>query len=434
MAIVQNFSPTDFTTKTQTLTVTAGQTFRLGSPYSGGTATDVFTNADLIVKQSGVVKTNGIDFTPTDVDKRLSAEYGYTYYTAIKSINITGEIEVTYRCHGSFVDAEIINQHEDRLNSYDAAIAEYSSHLVAIDNTDTAQNNRLSAVESAVLEETENRTAADTWLQSVIDLETEYRTEADTALQTNIDAEASARTTGDETNATNLSNHIADTTAAHGATSAATASTIVARDADGRAQVANPLADADIANKSYVDSRVVAVGAGDVTSASTSSTHGNFAIMSGTTGKVIAASEYSPSSFTASNAVRSESIQTTELYYSNQMAPNTVYWWPDYTHDQWEILAAYAVCIASQYNVPVGYHMLILSGAGDQDKYMPHFGFQRDNLSSPDVSSSRKLFYNTTDCFSGGHGFTAQLGTINADVPYNFTNWRLKIILIKKVI
>ena len=51
-----------------------------------------------------------------------------------------------------------------------------------------------------------------------------------------------------------LQDHVADTTTAHGAVSAATASKIMIRDASGRAQVADPSAGADIANKTYVDS------------------------------------------------------------------------------------------------------------------------------------------------------------------------------------
>lgn len=52
---------------------------------------------------------------------------------------------------------------------------------------------------------------------------------------------------------TDLSAHTALTAAAHGATSAATASTLMARDANGRAKVAAPAAADDIARKDTVD-------------------------------------------------------------------------------------------------------------------------------------------------------------------------------------
>lgn len=54
-------------------------------------------------------------------------------------------------------------------------------------------------------------------------------------------------------------------------TSAATADTVMRRDADGRAQIADPSADADIANKGYVDSAVSGVS-GSVSMVKISST------------------------------------------------------------------------------------------------------------------------------------------------------------------
>ena len=51
----------------------------------------------------------------------------------------------------------------------------------------------------------------------------------------------------------NLSEHISATTGVHGAVSTATANKIIIRDATGRAQVANPSANNDIANKAYTD-------------------------------------------------------------------------------------------------------------------------------------------------------------------------------------
>ncbi len=54
----------------------------------------------------------------------------------------------------------------------------------------------------------------------------------------------------------NLSTHAAVGSAAHGATSAPTVSTLMARDSAGRAQVVTPSVSADIANKGYVDSSV----------------------------------------------------------------------------------------------------------------------------------------------------------------------------------
>jgi hypothetical protein len=54
----------------------------------------------------------------------------------------------------------------------------------------------------------------------------------------------------------NLSTHAAVGSAAHGATSAPTVSTLMARDSAGRAQVVAPSVSADIANKGYVDTAV----------------------------------------------------------------------------------------------------------------------------------------------------------------------------------
>lgn len=51
--------------------------------------------------------------------------------------------------------------------------------------------------------------------------------------------------------------HVTATTGIHGATSVATASTIIQRDAANRAQVADPAVAADIATKGYVDSKTV---------------------------------------------------------------------------------------------------------------------------------------------------------------------------------
>ena len=50
-----------------------------------------------------------------------------------------------------------------------------------------------------------------------------------------------------------LDAHIAKTTGIHGAVSTATASKLIIRDSAGRAQVASPSADSDIATKKYVD-------------------------------------------------------------------------------------------------------------------------------------------------------------------------------------
>jgi hypothetical protein len=66
-------------------------------------------------------------------------------------------------------------------------------------------------------------------------------------LQTNINNEATARANADTAHA-NL-------TSPHSATSAATASRLVLRDANGRAQVNDPLDATDIANKGYADGR-----------------------------------------------------------------------------------------------------------------------------------------------------------------------------------
>ena len=53
-----------------------------------------------------------------------------------------------------------------------------------------------------------------------------------------------------------LDEHIAKTTEVHGAVSTATASKLIIRDSAGRAQVANPSTNNDIANKVYVDSKI----------------------------------------------------------------------------------------------------------------------------------------------------------------------------------
>ena len=50
-----------------------------------------------------------------------------------------------------------------------------------------------------------------------------------------------------------LGDHVDNTTTAHGAVSAATASKIIIRDSDGRAKIADPSASDDIASKGYVD-------------------------------------------------------------------------------------------------------------------------------------------------------------------------------------
>jgi phage-related tail fiber protein len=80
--------------------------------------------------------------------------------------------------------------------------------------------------------------------QAVVD-EATARSGADSTLQGNIDAEASTRAAADSTHA-NL-------TSPHSASSAATASRLIVRDASGRAQVAAPSAAADIARKDTVD-------------------------------------------------------------------------------------------------------------------------------------------------------------------------------------
>ncbi|MDR2898270.1 MAG: hypothetical protein LBU99_05580, partial [Spirochaetaceae bacterium] len=62
--------------------------------------------------------------------------------------------------------------------------------------------------------------------------------------------------------------HVNTTNEPHGATSAATAGRIIQRDANGRVQVANPLADADIANKGYVTGLMAGLSLQDVYSLS----------------------------------------------------------------------------------------------------------------------------------------------------------------------
>lgn len=63
-----------------------------------------------------------------------------------------------------------------------------------------------------------------------------------------------------------LNAHAAETAAPHGATVAATAARLMIRDASGRAQVADPSAALDIANRQWVLSQISASPAGTVTS------------------------------------------------------------------------------------------------------------------------------------------------------------------------
>ena len=81
--------------------------------------------------------------------------------------------------------------------------------------------------------------------------------DADVARKAEVDAEATARSSADTSHA-NL-------TSPHSATSAATASRLMVRDTAGRAQVAAPSADADIARKAEVDAEATARNAADGT-------------------------------------------------------------------------------------------------------------------------------------------------------------------------
>lgn len=59
--------------------------------------------------------------------------------------------------------------------------------------------------------------------------------------------------------------HAAATTGIHGAVSVQTPSTMMIRDASGRARIATPVDDGDISTKEYVDSKFAAAGSGTVT-------------------------------------------------------------------------------------------------------------------------------------------------------------------------
>lgn len=63
--------------------------------------------------------------------------------------------------------------------------------------------------------------------------------------------------TGDNNVRSALNSHTAATTGVHGATSAATANKLIIRDAAGRAQIASPSVDSDIANKKFVEDKFV---------------------------------------------------------------------------------------------------------------------------------------------------------------------------------
>lgn len=67
---------------------------------------------------------------------------------------------------------------------------------------------------------------------------------------------------------TSFNTHVADT-APHSATAAATASRLMMRDASGRAQVQDPSAALDIANKQWVTAQIAATPTGTVTSVGT---------------------------------------------------------------------------------------------------------------------------------------------------------------------
>ena len=105
---------------------------------------------------------------------------------------------------------------------------------------DETQKNQLYAAINTLIQQKSSE------LQTQIDAEVIARTEADSDLQTQLD-----------TSVSNLNEHVNNESAGvHGASSSLEASRIIIRDADGRAQVATPSDDNDIATKHYVDNAV----------------------------------------------------------------------------------------------------------------------------------------------------------------------------------
>lgn len=253
--IARNFDHVNYVTKTKTIVMSAGSSYTLGDAYNGGTAIDLFVSADFSVAVGGTAKTKDIDFTLTGIDSDYTEDYGTTFFTVIKSLTITATVTITYRCHGTYTDAGIINAHETRLDGHDTDIDSLTDTLAS-------HSERMTNIESVNTSQTEDITEAQT---DIIGL----RSDVDT--------------------------HIANTTDAHGATSAATASKMMIRDANARVQIAAGAADLDAVNKAQMDaaisSAVIAAGEGDVAGPS-SSVAGRIATFADATGKIIEDSGY----------------------------------------------------------------------------------------------------------------------------------------------
>ena len=249
--IARNFDPVNYVTKTKNISLSAGSSYTLGDAYNGGTAVDLFVSADFSVAVGGTAKTKDIDFTLTGIDSDYTEDYGTTFFTVIKSLTITATVTITYRCHGTYTDAGIINAHETRLDGHDTDIDSLTDTLAS-------HSERMTNIESVNTSQTEDITEAQT---DIIGLRS------------------------------NLDTHVANTTDAHGATSAATANKMMIRDANARVQIAAGAADLDAVNKQQMDAALnslsLSAGTGNVTSAETSASDGEIVVMSGTSGKAV---------------------------------------------------------------------------------------------------------------------------------------------------
>lgn len=248
MAILKSFDPANYETKSITLAVSAGSSYTLGDAYTGGGRVVDIWGAEGF---SSSVGAKGVDFVLSGIDKRLTSDYGTTYYTVFKSLTITGSVTITYRRYGTYVDAGQINQHEIRLGGHD-------SRLTAAEASNTAQDIRLTAIE-------QKNSDQDASITDISD---------------DLSAETSAR-----------QSHESNTTDPHGAVSAATANKIAIRDENARLQVAAGAADSDVVNKAQMEAALealsLAAGSGNVTTTDTSATDGEIVVERGTTGKAI---------------------------------------------------------------------------------------------------------------------------------------------------
>jgi hypothetical protein len=178
-------------TFTKTITNPTGK-FTIGEAYKlsdGSTAYHVDAFKSLVITQNGVTLTEDSDYslTPKNQDENWSKVLGATIYSEITSLKMSGVITIVAQVIGTYDDAGVINAHESRLDSHD-------TEITALQAKDVAHESRMTTDEQVV------------------------------------------------------SNHVS-ATSAHGATSAATVSRIVSRDANGRAKFADPSADDDVDTK-----------------------------------------------------------------------------------------------------------------------------------------------------------------------------------------